>query len=108
MLPISARSVVSDEAFVLLAAQMISHESQFQYYFQFALHNGSTLNYPAGKAGFLPFSFAEVEDDVDSTTEKVVVNLETPRHETGRFRWADEQQNGLRCVRSPQPTLFTL
>lgn len=108
VLPIRVRSVVSDEVFVLLVAQMISHESQFQYYFQFALHNGSTLYYPAGKAGFLPFSSADVEDDLKSTTEKVVVNLETPRHRAGRFRWADEQQNGLRCVRPPQPALCTL
>lgn len=84
---------------------MISHESQFQYYFQFALHNGSTLNYPAGKAGFLPFSSDEVEDDVDSTTEKVTVNLETRRDGDGRFCYADEQQAELRCVCPPQSTL---
>jgi hypothetical protein len=108
VLPIRVRSVVSDGVFVLLATQMISHESEFQYYFQFALHNGSMLHYPAGKAGFLPFSSADVKDDVKSTTEKVVVNLETPRHGAGRFRWAAEQQNGLRCVRPPETTVCTL
>lgn len=57
---------------------MVSSESRLEYYFALTLHNGSTLDFPAGHAGFLPSGPDETADD--KALEKVVLNLESRRH----------------------------
>lgn len=57
---------------------MVSSEGLFEYYFAMRLLNGSTLDFPAGRVGFLP---AGSVIEPDEPVETVVVDFTSQRHD---------------------------
>jgi hypothetical protein len=77
---------------------MVSSEDLFEYYFAMRLKNGSTLDFPAGQAGFLPAGPPEQVDGV----EKIVVNFTSPRGDKQERLYSDgsDSRNVPACVRA--------
>ena len=71
---------------------MLNTENMFEYYHLLTLQNGTTLNIPAGRSGFLtePLSVARKSSEVKEVEWPAVVSLESPRGDD-----AVEATNGL-------------
>ena len=71
---------------------MLNTENMFEYYHLLTLQNGTTLNIPAGRSGFLtePLSVAQESNEVKEMEWLAVVSLESPRGDE-----AGEETDGL-------------
>jgi hypothetical protein len=61
------------------SAQISFAETMFEYYFRLALRNGSTIDYPVGRTGFIP---GQAEGQVAAESTDIVtlrLDLRNPR-----------------------------
>jgi hypothetical protein len=92
---------------------MLSTEAMFEYYHLLHLRNGTTLDYPAGQAGFLtepfPISSSQKAGQKREMTWPAKVAFESPRinndtkaeeTEDGFIDFMRERNMGPECVRS--------
>ena len=79
---------------------MVNSETLFEYYFAMRLKNGSTLDFPAGRASFVPAGLAEK----DGPVETIVVNFSSQRDGQKQRRYADRfgSRGVPACVRCPR------
>jgi len=89
---------------------MLNTENMFEYYHLLTLQNGTTLNIPAGRSGFLtePLSVARKSSEVKEVEWPAVVSLESPRGDDAveetdgldYYMGRDDYNKGPECVSS--------
>ena len=87
--------------------QMLNTENMFEYYHLLTLHNGSVLNIPAGRSGFLtePYPISGESTGIKEMEWPAVISLDSPRGDDAReddvwdpFMDRDHYNKGPECV----------
>ena len=103
-----------------LTFQMVTSESLFEYYVALTLRNGSTVDYPSGRSGFLPVASSKSMSEKMRTEQ---VSIRNPRldyveedpsgngikiRKRRMYRGPWDYQKSPSCVRTCLPQCYSL